>query len=87
MRQWVKSSKSVTGNCIEVRAEGDVIVLRESDEPGMEVRTTRENFEAFRAGMMDGEFAEFGTQLPAEIGRQIDEFLADPSSGVVRTRN
>ncbi|MFW6695126.1 DUF397 domain-containing protein [Streptomyces sp. MAR4 CNX-425] len=56
--EWRKSSFSEQpdGNCLEVAAEGDVILVRESDEPNIVLRTTPEKLRAFLAGVKAGEF-------------------------------
>ncbi|WP_338484662.1 DUF397 domain-containing protein [Streptomyces sp. SCSIO 75703] len=60
--QWRKSSFSAdTGSCIEVAEEGDRIYLRESDDPGQVVETTRRKMRAFLEGAKAGEFDRFAT--------------------------
>lgn len=55
--QWRKSSHSEqAGNCLELAVvDGDVLV-RESDDPAVIVRTTPAKLAAFLAGAKAGEF-------------------------------
>ncbi|MEU9761330.1 DUF397 domain-containing protein [Streptomyces sp. NPDC047987] len=55
--QWRKSSFSEqSGNCLELAVvDGDVLV-RESDDPAVVVRTTTGKLAAFLAGAKAGEF-------------------------------
>ncbi|MDY0810369.1 DUF397 domain-containing protein [Kitasatospora purpeofusca] len=55
---WQKSSFSAANNeCVEVRARGEVVELRESDDPGVLVRTSPAAFvdllDAIKAGGLD----------------------------------
>ncbi|GAA0924530.1 DUF397 domain-containing protein [Streptomyces thermoalcalitolerans] len=55
--QWRKSSYSEqSGNCLELATAGDLVLVRESDEPDVVVRTTRAKLAAFLAGAKAGEF-------------------------------
>ncbi|WP_405778444.1 DUF397 domain-containing protein [Streptomyces sp. NBC_00859] len=56
---WRKSSFSEqAGNCLELAVvDGDVLV-RESDDPAVVVRTTPAKLAAFLAGAKSGEFDE-----------------------------
>ncbi|GAA1013958.1 hypothetical protein STXM2123_3965 [Streptomyces sp. F-3] len=55
--QWRKSSYSEqSGNCLELATVGDLVLVRESDEPDVVVRTTRAKLAAFLAGAKAGEF-------------------------------
>ncbi|MEU9388849.1 DUF397 domain-containing protein [Streptomyces sp. NPDC048324] len=55
--RWRKSSfSSDTGACVEVAEQGDWILLRESDDPHVVVRTTRRKLRAFLEGAKAGEF-------------------------------
>lgn len=57
---WRKSSYSAdTGACVEVAEQGDEVLLRESDDPDVIVRTTRKKLRAFLAGAKAGEFDDF----------------------------
>lgn len=60
--QWQKSSFSTEapGNCLEVAVQGDEILLRESDNPEIVIRTTRDNLRAFLAGAKASEFDHLG---------------------------
>jgi hypothetical protein len=45
---WQKSSYSQDqGDCVELAAHGGAVLLRESDEPGVVLRTTRQNLAVF----------------------------------------
>lgn len=58
--RWRKSSFSAdTGACVEVAEEGDWVLLRESDDPDVVVRTTRRKLRAFLEGAKAGEFDDF----------------------------
>ncbi|MFB6816428.1 DUF397 domain-containing protein [Streptomyces sp. NPDC056347] len=57
--QWRKSSKSSNAegnNCLELAERGDEILLRESDNPDVIIRTTRAKLRAFLGGVKEGEF-------------------------------
>ncbi|MFE7462844.1 DUF397 domain-containing protein [Streptomyces sp. NPDC057499] len=57
--QWRKSSKSsdADGNdCLELAEHGGEILLRESDNPDVVIRTTRAKLRAFLGGVKEGEF-------------------------------
>ncbi|MFF3265172.1 DUF397 domain-containing protein [Streptomyces sp. NPDC002932] len=58
--QWRKSSYSEqSGNCLELAVVEGAVLLRESDDPGVVVRTTPEKLRAFLAGARNGEFDDF----------------------------
>ncbi|TQL21238.1 DUF397 domain-containing protein [Streptomyces sp. SLBN-134] len=58
--QWRKSSYSEqAGNCLELAVADGQVLVRESDEPDVVVRTTRAKLAAFLAGAKAGEFDEF----------------------------
>ncbi len=53
---WSKSSFSAdTGACIEVAEEGDSVFLRESDDPGVTIRTMGRTLRAFLERFKEGE--------------------------------
>ncbi|MFH8368063.1 DUF397 domain-containing protein [Streptomyces sp. NPDC018031] len=56
--QWQKSSFSGGDgpNCVEVAQHDGRIVMRESDDPGVILTTTREKLAAFLLGVKAGEF-------------------------------
>ncbi|WP_327176583.1 DUF397 domain-containing protein [Streptomyces sp. NBC_01335] len=57
--QWRKSTKSsgADGNaCLELAEHDGEILLRESDNPDVVVRTTRVKLRAFLGGAKEGEF-------------------------------
>ncbi|MFJ3926185.1 DUF397 domain-containing protein [Streptomyces sp. NPDC090022] len=55
--KWRKSSKSTeTGNCLEVAMKGGEILIRESDDPDVIIRTTPTKLRAFIDGAAAGEF-------------------------------
>ncbi|MGE7389893.1 DUF397 domain-containing protein [Streptomyces sp. NPDC004126] len=55
--QWRKSSMSAdTGNCLEVAVQDGEILIRESDDPGVVIRTSRAKLRAFIDGASAGEF-------------------------------
>ncbi|MFJ8473986.1 DUF397 domain-containing protein [Kitasatospora sp. NPDC094011] len=60
MNVWRKASASgESGDCVEVRASGDLVEIRESDRPDVVVRTTPRKWAAFVRGVKDGEFDRF----------------------------
>lgn len=55
--EWKKSMRSgQSGQCVEVRLADGAVEVRESDEPGVVIRTTPEKWAAFVAGAKNGEF-------------------------------
>ncbi|KOU40140.1 MULTISPECIES: DUF397 domain-containing protein [unclassified Streptomyces] len=58
---WQKSSFSTDseGNCLEIAEVGDEILLRESDNGNVIVRTSREKLRAFLLGAQANEFDHF----------------------------
>ncbi|MEU5809772.1 DUF397 domain-containing protein [Streptomyces sp. NPDC047718] len=55
--KWRKSSKSAdTGDCLEVAVKGGEVLIRESDDPSVIIRTTRAKLRAFIDGAAAGEF-------------------------------
>ncbi|MCJ1681506.1 DUF397 domain-containing protein [Streptomyces sp. 5.8] len=56
--QWRKSSKSTDaeGNCLEVAVVGSEVLIRESDDPGLIIKTSRAKLRAFIDGAAAGEF-------------------------------
>jgi Domain of unknown function (DUF397) len=63
MRDWTKpgwhtSSKSSGGNCVEVKREGDRVLVRDSkDRPGPVLAFDIDVFRAFIDGVKDGDLA------------------------------
>jgi Domain of unknown function (DUF397) len=54
---WQKSSFSQgTGECVELAAIADDILMRESDDPETVVTTSRDKLRAFVLGVKAGEF-------------------------------
>lgn len=59
---WQKStfSQGNNSNCVEIAAgEDGTIVMRESDDPGVIVKTSRPKWAAFIEGVKAGEFDHF----------------------------
>ncbi len=55
--RWRKSSYSEqSGNCLEIAVVDGQVLVRESDDPDVVVRTTRAKLAAFLAGAKAGEF-------------------------------
>lgn len=56
---WRKSSKSSSGNCVEIRADGPRVLIRDSkDRSGPILAFDREVFEAFIAELKAGDLFE-----------------------------
>jgi hypothetical protein len=55
---WRKASASdATGQCVEVRADGDDVLVRDSKAPdGGTLRLTRAQFAGFLGGCVEGQF-------------------------------
>jgi hypothetical protein len=56
---WQKSSYSGSDsnqNCVELAGAAGMVLVRESDDPGVIVRTTRDKLRAFVLGVKAGEF-------------------------------
>ncbi|MET8624787.1 DUF397 domain-containing protein [Kitasatospora sp. NPDC004669] len=57
---WQRSSFSGTNtNCLEIASEGELVYIRESDNPDLVVTTTRTKLNAWILGAKDGEFDHF----------------------------
>ncbi|MFJ8627768.1 DUF397 domain-containing protein [Kitasatospora sp. NPDC093550] len=57
---WQKSSTSGDGaDYLEIASEGDLVHIRESDDPARVVTTTRAKFNAWVLGAKAGEFDHF----------------------------
>jgi hypothetical protein len=56
--QWIKASQSAAqGECVEMAASGDSVLVRDSKDPGGPVlRYTKSEFAAWIDGAKDGEF-------------------------------
>ncbi|WP_371777061.1 DUF397 domain-containing protein [Streptomyces sp. NBC_01438] len=57
--QWRKSTKSSSAegnNCLELADAGGEILMRESDNPDVVIRTSRAKLRAFLGGAKAGEF-------------------------------
>ncbi|MFD1546541.1 DUF397 domain-containing protein [Nonomuraea guangzhouensis] len=56
--KWVKSSYSGgNGDCVELATHGSLIAVRDSKNPdGPRLYFTRSEWDAFRRGLIDGEF-------------------------------
>ncbi|MCX4548980.1 DUF397 domain-containing protein [Streptomyces sp. NBC_01267] len=59
--EWQKSSFSNgQEQCVEIAANADDILMRESDDPGAVAATSRAKFAAFIHGVKAGEFDRAG---------------------------
>ncbi|MFG3056217.1 DUF397 domain-containing protein [Kitasatospora sp. NPDC048239] len=57
---WQKSSFSGNqANCVEIATDGDVVYVRESDDPAKVVTTTKAKLDAWIRGAKAGEFDHF----------------------------
>ncbi|MEU4119317.1 DUF397 domain-containing protein [Kitasatospora sp. NPDC028055] len=60
MNVWRKASASgESTDCVEVRASGGMVEIRESDLPEVVVRTTPRKWAAFVRGVKAGEFDRY----------------------------
>jgi predicted secreted Zn-dependent protease len=58
---WRRASFCGGGECVEVGAQDDMIVVRDSKEPsGFTLRYSKTEWQAFIAGVKAGEFDSFG---------------------------
>ncbi|MFE9003542.1 DUF397 domain-containing protein [Streptomyces sp. NPDC007875] len=84
--RWRKSSYSGdASNCINVAADGNVIAVRESDEPAVVLATTPAVLRAFIRGAKDGAFdriqegrAQSATARREREGEQTARRVRDP---------
>jgi hypothetical protein len=53
---WRRSSFCTNGSCAEIKSDGDTVVLRNSTRPGFTVELTKAEWEAFKKGIVAGEF-------------------------------
>ncbi|MDH6706420.1 type II secretory pathway component PulL [Kitasatospora sp. MAA19] len=57
---WQKSSfSSDQANCVEIASVGELVYIRESDDPAHVVTTTRTKLDAWLRGAKAGEFDHF----------------------------
>lgn len=56
-KTWKRSTYCDTQTCVEVAIDGDTVYVRNSNQPNKVVTFTREEWDVFRAGINDGEFA------------------------------
>ncbi|MBD0690829.1 DUF397 domain-containing protein [Streptomyces sp. CBMA123] len=57
---WQKSSFSGDkADCVEIASDGDLVYIRESDDPAQVVTTTRAKLNAWINGAKAGEFDHF----------------------------
>lgn len=54
--QWQKSSKCTVGPCVNVKRDGDSVVIRDDKSPGIEIMTDPTSWQAFIEGVKAGEF-------------------------------
>ncbi|MER5885726.1 DUF397 domain-containing protein [Streptomyces sp. NPDC001941] len=62
---WEKSQFSTDAsgsNCLELALDGDIVLLRESEQPEVVIRTSRAKLQAFLDGANSGQFDRYGTQ-------------------------
>ncbi|WP_030393566.1 DUF397 domain-containing protein [Kitasatospora purpeofusca] len=57
---WQKSSFSGNqANCVEIASDGELIHIRESDDPAITITTTKAKLSAWLQGAKAGEFDHF----------------------------
>jgi hypothetical protein len=62
---WRKSTASVSGNCVEVAAHGNLVYVRDSKAPeGPALAFTTSEWTAFLRGVHDGEFSLRALESP-----------------------
>jgi Domain of unknown function (DUF397) len=62
---WRKARKSYgSGACVELAVDGELIALRNSHDPGVEIRYSQAEFAAFLDGAKRGEFDHLLVELP-----------------------
>lgn len=54
--EWRRSRRCESAACAEVKVDGDGVLIRSSEEPERTVRLTAAEWEAFRAGVVAGDF-------------------------------
>jgi hypothetical protein len=61
--RWVKASRSQSlGACLEFAANGEMISVRDSKDPGVHLHFTRQEVMAFIDGARQGEFDHLAGQ-------------------------
>ena len=57
-KKWIKATKSGAngGQCVEMARENNMIEVRDSKDPGLVLRFTRDEFDAWLDGAKKGEF-------------------------------
>lgn len=53
---WVRSSRCESGHCVEVARQDRGVAMRNSTVPDQHLRLSVDAWEAFVAGLRDGEF-------------------------------
>jgi hypothetical protein len=53
---WHRARFCSTGECVEVARDGDAIVIRDSRDPALHLRYTRQEWRAFVLGVKAGDF-------------------------------
>jgi hypothetical protein len=53
---WVKAAASGQGNCVEVAAVEDLVLIRDSKTPHPVLIFTRAEWDAFKTGVTAGDF-------------------------------
>ncbi|WP_250029150.1 DUF397 domain-containing protein [Paractinoplanes maris] len=57
-RRWQRARRCTGGNCVEVmRAEEDVVLVRNSTNPDAVLSFTTEEWETFLRGVKEGDFS------------------------------
>jgi hypothetical protein len=77
--QWIKALRSMGANaCVELARDGEMIALRDSKNPSVELWYTRVEIEAFLDGAKKGEFDHL---LLASAGDLVRHWSGWPSEG------
>jgi Domain of unknown function (DUF397) len=53
---WQRARSCGNGECVEVASDGDAIVIRDSKNPALNLRYTRQEWRAFVLGVKAGDF-------------------------------
>lgn len=68
---WTKSTRSGVETCVQARQTADAVLVRDSKDPdGPHLRFTIPEWDAFTAGVKDGEFDSSERIASADVGTE-----------------